>query len=181
MNSGVAMTVAEAFPPSFGESPLLYTWALGSITALAALMASIAGWMVRDLWRDRFVVHPRTGLSVFRFIILFASITSFLRALPEAIYMYAWNEVSAPSMDLILTFKRLADGLAIAPGAIWTCALVLAYPSIAHQLKSHSYSQTDLSGSWPRLARPAAGLALIFAIAFLVAISKLYLGVGIKG
>lgn len=181
MNSGVAMTTAEAFPPSFGESPLLYTWALGSITALAVLMASIAGWMVRDLWRDRFIVHPRTGLTAFRFIILFASATSFLRALPEAIYMYAWNEVSVPSMDLILTFKRLADGVAIAPGAIWTCALVMAYPSIAHQLKAHSYSHADLAGSWPRLVRPAMGLALIFTIAFLVAISKLYLGVGGKG
>lgn len=168
------------FPPSFANSPILYAWALGSITALAFLMAMVAGWMARDIWTDRKYVHPKTALTAFRIILMLAATTSCLRALPEVVYMYAWNEARPDQMRLILMAKRVADGVAIAPGAIWTLVLLLAYPSIANSLKTASTTQrvsADLWSPWPQLVRPLFGVGLIFVIAFLVAISKLYLGV----
>lgn len=171
------MFAADPYPPSFDNSPLLYAWALGSITALACLMAMVCGWMARELWADRRYVHPKTALTAFRVLLMCASGTSCIRALPEALYMYSWNEASEDQMRLILLFKRVADGLSIGPGAIWTFLLFLAYPAIAHALKSQAATGTDLWSSWPHLVRPVLAIAIIFLIAFLVAISKLYLGV----
>jgi hypothetical protein len=168
------------YPPSFDNSPMLYAGALGSVTALACLMAMITGWMAREIWRDRRYVHPKTALTAFRVILLTAALTSFIRALPDAIYMYAWNEVDSETMRTILFFKRLADSMSIAPGAVWTVLLLLAYAPIANSLKTASAAQrvsTDLWAPWPHLVRPLFALVLIFVIAFLVAVSKLYLGV----
>lgn len=168
----------SAFPPSFANNPVLYATSLGSITAMAFLMAMVAGWMARDIWLDRLYVHPKTALTAFRVILFSAATSSFLRSLPDAIYMYAWNEASQDQMRVILLCKRVADSMSIAPGAIWVLALLLAYPSIAHNLKTASGRYTtDLWSPWPQLLRPLAAVVLIFAIASLVAISKLYLGV----
>jgi len=168
----------SAFPPSFGGSLLLYTWALGSITALAVVMSMIAGWMARDIWRDRYAVYLTTPVQCYRITILLASFTGFVRSMPEAVYLYSWNEVRPDQWALILTIKRLADGMSIFPGMAWTILFALTYPGICHACKTNSiYVQTDLLSPWPKLARPALALTIAFVIAFLVAISKLYLGV----
>jgi hypothetical protein len=167
-----------AFPPSFGNNPFLYATSLGSITALSFLMAMVAGWMARDLWRDRYHVHPNTALTAFRVIIMVAAGTSCMRALPEAIFMYSWNEISERNKELVLTMKRFADSVAIAPGVFWTASLVLAYPRIAAALKADSRTEgADIWSGWPNMVRPLLALVLIFMIAFLVSMSKLYLGI----
>lgn len=165
------------YPPSFGSNPILYAWALGGITTIAILMLMILGWMARDIWRDRHYCHPKEPLFMFRAILFFASMTGFMRATPEAVYMYAWNEVTSQQWDLILTVKRVADGFSAAPGTIWPILLTLAYPSLAHTLKAGGgFAPLDILSPWSRLIRPALALVLIFIIAFLVAFSKLYLG-----
>lgn len=174
------MQESTPFPASFngGEGFILYAWALGSITALGVIMAMICGWMARDIWRDRFLSHPKLPVTSFRLIILLCSFTSFARAFPEALYLFLWNEVRDDQWIIILTIKRIADGLAILPGALWAILLALSYPSIVNALRASSAGVTmDLLSPWPRLARPALALIMAFVIAFLVAISKLYLGV----
>lgn len=170
--------MVSAYPVSFGGSPYLYAWALGSVTALSILMMTVCGWMARDIWRDRFSVHPKTALTAFRVILMLASATSVIRNLPEAMFLFLWNELEAPDFELILAFKRMADGLAIGPGALWTFLLFLAYPSIAHALKTNAaFSPMDNWSGLHRLVRPLLAIFVIFLIAMLVAFSKLYLGV----
>lgn len=167
-----------ALPPSFGDNPWLYAWALGSVSAIAILMMMIAGWMARDIWRDRYHLPPTNTLMLVRTVLMFAAATSVLRNLPEAVMLYSWNEVDEQTMGLILLLKRFADGVAIAPATIWTVLFTLAYPSIAMGLRADiSYSLYSAWAPWPKLVRPAFALILVFAIAFLVAISKVYLGV----
>lgn len=168
------------YPASFagGDGLLLYAWALGSITSLACLMIMISGWMARDIWRDRFIIHPSNPVTAFRLILMLASFTSFIRAMPEAVYLFLWNEVSAGDWQFILTMKRIADGMAIFPGVLWPILLALTYPGIVNALKTSGHFQNiDLMSPWPRLVRPAFALLLAFVIALLVAVSKLYLGV----
>jgi hypothetical protein len=167
-----------AFPPSFGGDLLLYTWALGSITTLAAIALMIAGWMARDLWRDRYRMPLNHPVSLYRLVFLLVSITGFMRSMPEAAYLYCWNEVRDDQWQLILTVKRLVDGLAIFPGAGWAMAFAVSYPPIVHALKAGArYAPVDVLSPWHKLIRPAMAGGVAFAIAFLVAISKLYLGV----
>lgn len=166
------------FPKSFagGYDLFLYFSSLGSVTAIALLMVMICGWMARDIWRDRSVIYPTNPVMIFRLIIMGASFTSFMRAMPEASYLYLWNEVPAREWQIILTFKRIADSFAIFPAVGWTAMLTAGYPAIIHSLKSGSrYATSDLLSPWPRLARPAIALAMAFVAAFLVAVSKLYL------
>lgn len=164
------------YPPSFSGSIELYMIALGSLTALSLLDLMTSGWMARDIWRDRRYVHPSTALTAFRGVIMIAAFTGFLRRLPEAVYMYGWNELSRDQLAIVLTMKRLADAFAIVPGTGWVLLLVLSYPTIANALKNEAARGGELLSSWPNLVRPGLALLLIFTIAPLVAFSKLYLG-----
>jgi len=169
-------------PPSFDGSAGLYAYALGSVFTLACLTGAVAVWMARELWRDRHFVHPKTALTAYRSIILLAGITGFMRATPEAIYMFAWNEVGPRTMAVILFFKRIADVMAFFPGVFWTVLLMLSYPYIANALKMSAANNAavDLFAPWPKLVRPATALLLIFVLAVLVAVGKLYMGVPVR-
>lgn len=164
------------YPPSFSGSVELYMIALGSLTALSLLDLMTSGWMARDIWRDRRYVHPSTALTAFRATIMIAAFTGFIRRLPEAVYMYGWNELTIEQLATVLTLKRLADAFAIVPGTGWVMLLVLSYPTIANALKNDAARGTELASSWPNLVRPGIAVLLIFTIAPLVAFSKLYLG-----
>ena len=168
------------FPSSFGggDNLLLYFWALGSITALCVMNTMVFGYMARDIWRDRYTCHPRDSVSAFRWIFLISSLTGIMRTLPEAAYLYSWNEVREDQWRLILMVKRLADGLSIIPGTIAPALLIVSYPAICHALRINAlYAPGDIPSLWHRLVRPLMAIAVAFVIAFLVAISKMYLGV----
>lgn len=174
------MIRGQPFPPSFGDSAGLYAYALGSIFCLACIYLMTALWIAGEIWRDRRYVHPKTALTAYRVIVMLAATTGFIRSAPEAIYMMAWNEVSASTIRAILFFKRMADSFSIIPGSGWIMLLVLSYPAVANALKNAAVFDVDLFSPWPKLVRPAIAMFLIMVLSVLVAIGKFYTGVPIE-
>ena len=165
------------YPDSFGGNPYLYAGALGAITAAGIMSLMVAGWQARDVWRDRYILYPTHSLMILRLICMLMATASFLRALPEAVYLFYWNDVSEATMYSILAAKRWSDIVALIPALMSTTLLVCTYPSIAHTLRQQQqFTFGSPLTSWPRLARPFIALVLVFIIAGLVSVGKLQLG-----
>lgn len=159
------------YPTSFAGSGTLFFWALLSVTGLAVMNAMICGWMVRELWRDRRYTRLSNKANTLRIIIGLVTFTATLRALPEAVMLSCWGEVSESTMMIVITMKRFMDGLAIFPGLIWGTIFALAYPALGHRLRG-DIIETDLLPRWPAIARPLLAFMLIVAIAAIVSVGK---------
>jgi hypothetical protein len=171
---------AAKLPQSFDGNPFLFATALGSLMSIACLGLAVAGWMMRDTWQDRYLVHPKSLLFNFRLMIAIIAMTAFVRCLPEVLYLQAFgdDDISAATQQFILTFKRAADTFALPMVAGWMLLFVAIYPPIAMTLKQgpSKYVIVDRAGTWPRLVRPVFLFVLIAAISIMMAYSKVYGG-----
>lgn len=165
-------------PASMNGSVVLYTIALASVMAISVLGALVCGWMVRDTWRDRFNVHPKSVMFAFRAMMGTIGFTALLRSLPEVLYLQAYNDpdVSLEWQGFITNMKRMADGSAIWFVLLWTGLLVMIYPHITLALKSGPTRAIVLDplGTWPRLVRPAGIFLCIIVVSFGFAYAKTY-------
>lgn len=165
-------------PPSFDGNPFLYAAALTSVMSIACLGIAVAGWMVRDTWRDRFNAHPTTLLFMFRAMIGLAGFAAFSRAMPEVLYLQVYGDpdVSSATQAAILTAKRVADTLALWLVLGWMLILVAIYPAICIALTSGpaKYVIVDAYSTWPRLRRPFLCLVCIVGVAVAFAYGKVY-------
>ena len=167
-----------SLPPSFDGSPFLYAASLTSVMSIACLGLAVAGWMARDTWRDRWLVHPRSLIFGFRLMMGMAGFAAFFRAMPEVLYLQSYGDpdVSAATQQAIVTAKRVADSLALWFVLGWMLILVGIYPHICLVLKSGParYVQPDALGTWPRLARPTLCFVVILVVALSFAYAKVY-------
>lgn len=168
--------MASVYPTSFGGNPWLYGSALASLLAIGVFGAVVVGWMLRDLWRDRFLDHPTSLLSCFRAMKLLAGSAAFIRCLPEVAYLtcYGDKNISDRTIALILMVKRIADSVALSVVAAWMGMLVMLYPFvvIALRYQSNRNVRIDPLANWPRLVRPALILATVVLISALMAVAK---------
>jgi hypothetical protein len=175
-------TTFSPYPASFNGNPWLYGMSLASLMAITMFSAIVCGWMMRDIWRDRFNDHPTTPVFLFRLMVAIISFTAFLRCLPEVAYMTCYGEVTGDTMGQILTVKRMADVIALPLVVGWMTILVLVYPFVTLALKAHrqlGIGFVDPLGVWPRLVRPVAILFTILVIASLMAAAKGSMGHGV--
>jgi len=167
-------------PQSFDGNPLLYATSLASLMLISCLCLAVVGWMARDTWQDRFLVHPKSLLFTFRTMIGIIAFTAFVRCMPEVLYLQAYgdDDVSAQTIRLILTAKRLADTSALPLVASWQVLFVAIYPPIAIALKQGPARVVvvDRAATWPRLVRPLFLFIIIAFIAVMMAYSKVYGG-----
>lgn len=167
------------YPPSFDGSAWLYFVSLVSLMCIAMFSAVVAGWMARDLWRDRFEDHPKTLAFLFRFMVLTIAGVGFIRCLPEVAFMTCYGEVTGATMGRILAVKRVFDALALPNVILWMFILVLIYPFVMIALKSQTARATivvDPLSVWHRLGRPTLIFITILVIASLMAAAKGSLG-----
>jgi hypothetical protein len=172
-------TTLSPYPASFNNDPWRYGMAFASLLAISMFGASVAGWMARDIWKDRFREHPTSAVFMFRLMIMVVGFTAFIRCLPEVAYMSLYGEVTGDVMAMILTVKRSMDVLALPSVIGWTALLVIIYPHVIISLRSNrlmGLPQLDILSSWHRFVRPVFILGSILFIAFLMAWSKGTLG-----
>lgn len=163
------------YPPSFDNSAWLYFVSLVSLMCITMFNSVVGGWMVRDLWRDRFIDHPKSLAFLFRLMLAVISSIGFLRCLPEVAYMTCYGEVTGAMMSKILAVKRIADTLALPNVVLWQTILALIYPYVMIALKTQEARATvilDPVTVWPRLARPFVIFTTILVIASLMAVAK---------
>lgn len=165
-------------PQSFDGNGFLYMTALWAIMSIACLGASGVVWMARDIWRDRYLVHPWTILFCYRLMVMLAAFAAFARSFPEAIYlqMYGEHDVSPEFVMLVLQVKRFMDSTSIAWVAGWLGIHAAMYPFMVLALKQGPAKQlqVDALSPWHRMVRPAIVLLLIGAVSALMAYTKVY-------
>lgn len=116
------------FPPSFDGNPWAYAFGLFGDVVAAALALTMLLAYVFEARRNREIhrrlknplpevapIPPWTPLYIYRVgnISMLAFIV--LRALPDAVWMLAWGEVSEPVIRAMLATDLVLDGLAIGP------------------------------------------------------------------
>lgn len=173
-----SLTQLTNLPPSFDGNPFLYGAALTSVMSIACLGICVSGWMARDLWRDRFLVHPTALLFMFRLMMGLVGFAAFARSMPEVLYLQVYADPDVPTsvQAMILTGKRIADSLSLWLVLGWMIILVAIYPSICLSLKSGPARLVvvDAYGTWPRLVRPVAAFACIILVSVAFAFGKVY-------
>lgn len=169
---------SSPLPLSFDGNPVLYAFALWAITSIAFLGASVASWMIRDTWKDRTIVHPKSLLFYFRTMVFLAAVAAFCRSTPEAIYlqMYGEHDVAPTLVRRVLQVKRFMDSTSIAWVVGWTGALVAMYPGMCVALKQGPARVVvvDALSPWHKLVRPTLVTMLIGAVSGLMAYTKVY-------
>lgn len=165
-------------PPSMNGNPLLYATALTSVMCIAALGLLVAGWMLRDTWRDRFNVHPKSILFNFRAMMGLAGFAAFIRAMPEVLYLqiYGDPDISNEIQAMVTTLKRVTDSLALGFVLGWMLLLVAIYPHVCLALKQgpSQFVEIDRVGVWPRLARPFMCFICIALVSMTFTYAKVY-------
>lgn len=168
----------SALPQSFDGNGFLYMTALWAIMAIACLGLSVMVWMLRDTWRDRYRIHPKSLLFFYRTMVGLAAFAAFARSFPEAIYlqMYGENDVSQDFMMLVLQIKRFMDSTSIAWVAGWMGLHAAMYPFMQIALTQGPAKELtiDMLSPWHRMVRPAIVMLLIGAVSALMAYSKVY-------
>jgi hypothetical protein len=173
-----AGTAMSPYPSSFGDNPYLYALALAAILAIAVFGLIIAGWMVREIWRFRFVDHPRSLAFLYRIMILLAASAAFVRSAPEVVYMTIYGDpgTDPKTVAAVLTIKRAMDTIALPSVAGWMAVFVATYPFVIIALRDRTTKtiEVDLVALWPRAARPLLIFLCVMLIASLMAIAKGY-------
>lgn len=118
------------FPPSFEGDPTAFLFGLfGDVVAAGLALAILLGMMFESRGRKaplvidtrtvRFLVQPHlarfTVLEVYRAFVIGVLLFIVMRALPDALWMLLWGEVSEPVIRLLLRLDLLFDGFALAP------------------------------------------------------------------
>lgn len=115
------------FPPSFEGNPWSYGFGLFGDVVASALALTLLLSYVFDERRNRTVQrivsaplnHPtgRAWSPLFLYRTSIMSLLTFvvMRALPDALWMLAWGEVSEATIKALLILDLVMDGLALAP------------------------------------------------------------------
>lgn len=172
------------FPPTFEGNPWSYGFGLFGDVVAAALALTMLLTFIFEKRRHRqihiilnTVSHDapitkwsplwlyRSGMMCFLSFVV-------MRAVPEALWMLAWGEVSLPTIEFLLRFDLISDGVSIIPLAFATVFWAWGRQVIPQQLTT-GLSRTSTGGPpWDAFIRNGRIVAIVIVIAILVTIGK---------
>lgn len=173
----MAVDLHTRFPPSFGDNPWAYGFALFGLTIISAMSLAILAGILLEARHNRQIdaavgnvavksLSPAiTTLTLYRVKLACLLSTIAIGASPDVLVMLAWGEASDRMMAALFTLDRLGDGLALLPFVAFVMTVALSGGSVAHRLALDPY-QVDLTPRWSRI-RQKLQIALC---AFLIAI-----------
>jgi hypothetical protein len=172
-------TAMSPYPPSFNNDGFLYGMSFFSLLWLAMLNAVMVGWMIRDIWRCRFIDHPKNLAFIVRLIFAIIPTVGLVRIIPQLLFMTLYGEVTGATMSHILAATRIADSVALPLGGTWMLLFAIIYYHLFLQLSSREARRIEVFEPmtvWPRLGRAAMITVIVGFIACLMAYAKGQMG-----
>ena len=172
-------TTLSPYPASFNNDGWLYGMSFFSLLLLAMLNGIIFGWMVRDIWKYRFIDHPKNIAFILRLIFAIIPAVGLLRLIPQLLYMTLYGEVTGETMAWLLTMTRVADNLALPLGGSWMLLYAIIYYHLFIQLGSKDARRIEVFDPvsvWPRLGRAAIITVVVGFLACLMTYAKGQMG-----
>jgi hypothetical protein len=171
--------MTDRFPPLFQDNPFSYGFALFSLTVVSAIfLAILIGWGLesrRTKEIDRLVgneIPPPMGLGfdltpfrAHRIILSGLMLTIVMGALPDAVFLMAWGEVSNGTINAILAVDRACDGVLIVPAMVSVMFLVVSGQGMEHRLHFNAVHR-PFKPTWSliRDKLKIAGVVLLIAV-----------------
>lgn len=183
--SGVAAKIAalsttiSPYPASFNNDGWLYGSSFFSLLWLAMLNSVVLGWMVRDIWRCRFIDHPKSLSFLLRVIFAIVPCVGLVRIVPQLLYMSLYGEVTGATMATLLKVIRVGDTLALPLGGSWMLLFAIIYYHLFIQLSSKDARRVEVfqpASVWPRLSRAFVITVVVGFIACLMTYAKGQMG-----
>lgn len=172
------------FPPSFEGNPLAYGFGLFGDVVAASLALTLLLTYVLDARRSRAVsrivdnrvTEPPTDrwspLFLYRTTIVSLLTFVVMRALPDALWMLAWGEVSEPTIRALLTLDLVADGLALGPLFLAVMCWCWGRQVIPQMLVVELKAGVSGGPPWDVLWKNGRIVAIVLVIAIGVTIGK---------
>ena len=178
------MDAATHFPPSFDGSPLSYGFALFSLTLISALSAAhilhfafdarARQEVQRRFYVPNVVTRPTplfSAASVYRMIIVCFLTTVLFGAVPDVLFLMCWGEASTETLDTVLLFDRIFDGLTLVPFA--AASFLSAWSSQALPQQLTKAAEIPIAPPTWRMVRERIKIfMLVLAIALMATIGK---------
>lgn len=167
------------YPPSFNNDGWLYGSSFFSLLWLAMLNGVVFGWMLRDMWRYRFVDHPKSLSFLVRLIFAIIPTVGLVRIIPQLLFMTLYGEVTGATMAHILAATRIADSLALPLGGSWMLLYTIVYYHLFVQLSTSDARRVEVFDPlsvWPRLGRAVLITITVGFIACLMTYAKGQMG-----
>lgn len=172
------------FPPSFEGNPYSYAFGLFGDVVAAALGLAVLLSFIFEARRFRQIhvllgnpvvqsrAEPWTPLWLYRTgMICFLSFVV-LRALPDALWMLAWGEVSLSTIEVMLRLDLIADGLSIAPLFMATVCWAWGRQVIPQKLAEGRVAMVNGRPPWDMMLKNARIVGVVVVISLLVTIGK---------
>lgn len=162
---------SSPFPVSFDGSGALFGAALFALIVATALSVMSGVAHFRRLWIDR-----REGnvlATAYRITITAFCSTAILLCAPEVVYMIAYADSSAETLQTMLLVKRALNVFALVPFLIWLSMTYLYGPEIEFAIK-YPIGKMWTDHRLHRLKRFASIVGLAAAFATAVTIGRLF-------
>jgi hypothetical protein len=126
-STGDVQALSPAFPPSVGNKPAVFAWALFGHLALTLLSMSILARLVNRMRADAY--PARHMVTYMRVASVTTMLTVALMAAPDTLLLLLWGEVTSDTIDGVTLLDKVFDGLAAVPFVAG-----LLYPMAAKRL-----------------------------------------------
>jgi hypothetical protein len=167
-----ALGYAESpFPVSFDGNGALYASALFTLLIVCSLTIMVGFAHAQRLWIDR--KEGKTLAWAFRTLVVSVCTAAFIRAAPEVVYMIAYADASAATLQAILIVKRLMDTITLVPFLGWVSMVWLYGTEIEFAIKRPA-SRMWIDHRSHRLKRFATVVILSAAFAVTVTAGRLF-------
>lgn len=172
------------FPPSFEGNPLAYGFGLfGDVVAAALALAMLLGILLegrrnREISRllrnpvDLPPIGPWTPLFIYRASTVSMLVFIIMRALPDAVWMLAWGEVSETTIRVLLAVDLWCDGLALLPMFFSVVCWVWGRQVIPQRLIVETGSVSAHRPDWGLIWKNGRIVLVVLLIAIGVTIGK---------
>lgn len=159
------------FPVSFDGNGFLYAAALFTLIVITSLATMVGITHVQRLWSDRGT--GKTLVWAFRTFVTAVCAAAIVRCAPEVVYMVAYADASASTLQTILVIKRALDVFAIVPVLLWMSIVWLYGPEIEFAIK-YPAGKMWTDHRLHRLRRFAGVVGLAGLLAITVTLGRLF-------
>jgi ABC-type Na+ efflux pump permease subunit len=128
VRAGDIQAVSPMFPPSVGEEPVVYAWALFGLLVVSLMSASVMSTLGKRMARERKSASDPVFLVQVMLFCLF--LTIFIGFTPDTLVLLLWGEVSAVSMSRLSLADKLLDGACVLP-----FVLAFTFPVVVRKLR----------------------------------------------
>lgn len=172
------------FPPSFEGNPWAYGFGLfGDVVAAALALTLLLSYVFEERRNktverrvDNYVTNPTqrgwTPLFLYRASIMSLLTFVVMRALPDAVWMLAWGEVSESTIRFLLMADLIMDGLALGPLLIATMCWCWSRQVIPQMLIAEARAGVTGGPPWDVLWKNGRIILVVLVIAVGVTIGK---------